>query len=51
MAGAANQGEFPILQELLQQLAQGQLQRLTMHQGQQDRPEVALQGSAALQFS
>ena len=50
MAGAPDQGEFAVVEEFLQQLAQGELDRLAVHQGQQDRAVVALQRRAALQF-
>ena len=49
MAGAADQGEFPVVQEFLQQAPQVQLHRPAVHQCQQDGAEVALQGGAALQ--
>ena len=49
MAGAPDQGVFPVVEEFLQQLAQAELAGLAVHQGQQDGPEVALQGRAALQ--
>ena len=50
MAGAADQSEFAVLEKLLQQLPQAELHWLAVHQGQQNRAEIALQGGAALQF-
>ena len=49
VAGAADQGQFPVVQEFLQQAPQVQLHRLAVYQGQHDGAEVALQGGAALQ--
>ena len=49
MAGAAQDREFPVFQELLEHAAQAELHRLAVHQGQHDRAEIALQSRAALQ--
>ena len=49
MAGAPDQGQFPVIKECLQQLAQRELAWLPIHKCQQDGPEIALQCSAPLQ--
>ena len=49
MAGAAQDREFPVFQELLEHAAQAELHRLAVHEGQHDRAEIALQSRTALQ--
>ena len=50
MTGAPDQGQFPVIQEGLQHAPQGQLLGLSVHKGQQDGAEIALQRGASLQI-
>ena len=50
MTGAPDQRQFPEIKEGLQQLAQRKLLGLSIHQGQQDGSEVALQCCSTLQI-
>ena len=50
MTGAPDQGQFPEIEEGLQQLAQRQLLGLSIHQGEKDGSEVALQCRSPLQI-
>ena len=43
MGGAPDHRQFPVFQEGLQQLTERELLGLTIHQGQQDGAEIALQ--------
>ena len=48
MAGSSDQRQLPVIQEGLEQLSQGKLLGLTIHERQQDGSEVALKSGAAL---
>ena len=50
VARPADQGEFPVVEEGLQQLTQGKLLRLPIDQCKKDGAEVALQSRASLQL-
>ena len=50
MTGAPDQRQFPVFQEGLHQLSQRQLLWLSIHQGQENGAEIALQRRSALQF-
>ena len=49
IAGTPDQGQFPVIEECLQQLTQRELSGLPIHKRQQDGPEVALQCCTPLQ--